>query len=53
MFDDIPPSSHYPGMVKVRVGETMKVVQVLGWGAKARREAEKLARKLAGPGVDE
>jgi len=56
-FISIPPndnaSARYPGMVKVRIGETERCVQCLGWGAEAERRAEDLARKITGEGVDE
>jgi hypothetical protein len=56
-FQSIPPSdngtSHYPGMVKVRIGQTERAVHCYGWGAEAERRAEDLARKIIGEGVDE
>jgi hypothetical protein len=52
-FESIPPGRDYDGMVKVRIGETERCVQVYGWGAEAERRAEQLARKITGEGVDE
>jgi len=52
-FTSIPPGRDYEGMVKVRIGNSDRAVQVYGWGPKAERRAEKLARKIMGEGVEE
>jgi len=56
-FQSIPPndspSASYAGMVKVRLGQTDRAIQVYGWGAEAEKRAEKLARKIMGEGVEE